>query len=420
MSAPERLGRCAASPWVLLGSVGLGALVGVLVPRAATAVAPIGEVYLDLLTMCVLPVMMTALVSAVARALNSGAGIDYLRRLAAVFATALLVAGVVGVAVGTAVAPGGGLDPERQTMFGARVLESEEGLDAGRDPRAGGFVGFVRGMVPENPFQAAAAGHSLPLVVFCLLVGLALGGLRNEGAATALKVTEAAYEALLKIVGWVMYGLPVGLASLVAERVASAGGDQILAMGRFVLALYLGVLVLLAVSVTLTWLRVGGSPLAVLRAVRGPLLVGLGTSSNFATIPSALEAAVRGLRRERVGANLLVPLGVSLCLPGSALYFALASLFVAQLYGVSLGVEQYAVVVVGSALAAVAASDAPGMAGIGMVAVVLDPLGLPVSVAVILLSVVAPLVEPAITVADVQGNLTATALVVGKADGNGA
>jgi Na+/H+-dicarboxylate symporter len=188
-------------------------------------------------------------------------------------------------------------------------------------------------------------------------------------------------------------------------------------MGRFVLALYLGVLVLLAVFAALTWVRVRGSPLAVLRAVRGPLLVGLGTSSNFATIPSTLEAAVHGLRRERDGANLLVPLGVSLCLPGSALYFALASLFVAQLYGVSLGVEQYAVVVVGSALAAVAASDAPGMAGISTVAVVLDPLGLPVSVAVILLSVIDPLVEPAITVADVQGNLTATALVVGKADG---
>jgi Na+/H+-dicarboxylate symporter len=412
----ERLARWSASPWVLLGGVGLGALIGVVAPRAAAALAPVGEVYLDLLTMCVLPVMMTALVSAVARALNSGAGLDYLRRLAAVFAVALLAAGAVGVTVGTLVGPGGGLSPERQAMFGARVLEAEA-LDAGEEPRAAGLVGFVRGMVPENPFQAATAGNSLPLVVFCLLVGLALGGLRNERASTALMVTEAAYEALLKMVGWVMYGLPIGLATLVAERVASTGGDVILAMGRFVLALYLGVLVLLAVFAALTWVRVRGSPLAVLRAVRGPLLVGLGTSSNFATIPSTLEAAVRGLRRERDGANLLVPLGVSLCLPGSALYFALASLFVAQLYGVSLGVEQYAVVVVGSALAAVAASDAPGMAGISTVAVVLDPLGLPVSVAVILLSVIDPLVEPAITVADVQGNLTATALVVGKADG---
>src|SRR5690606_30439235 len=121
--------------------------------------------------------------------------------------------------------------------------------------QGGGRVGCIRGMVPENPFQAAAAGSSLPLVLFCLLVGLALGGLRNERAVTALQVTEAAYEALLKIVAWVMLGLPVGLASLVADRVASTGGELILAMGRFVLALYLGVLVLALLLGALTWLR---------------------------------------------------------------------------------------------------------------------------------------------------------------------
>ena len=413
----ERLRRWAASPWVLLASVAAGAGAGLWAPQAARVAAPVGEVYLDLLTMCVLPVMMTALVSAVARALGSGAGLHYLRRLSVVFALVLLAGAAVGIAAGTLVGPGGGLSPERQVMFGARVLEAEAGPGSGAVAQGGGLVGFIRGMVPENPFQAAAAGSSLPLVLFCLLVGLALGGLRNERAVTALQVTEAAYEALLKIVAWVMLGLPVGLASLVADRVASTGGELILAMGRFVLALYLGVLVLVLVLGALTWLRAGGSPLAVLRAVRGPLLVGLGTSSNFATIPSALEAAAGGLRRDRVGVNLLVPLGVSLCLPGSALYFALAALFMAQLYGVPLGAEQYLVVAIGSALAAVAASDARGMAGIGTVALVLDPLGLPVSVAVILLSVVDPLVDPAVTVADVQGNLTATALVVGKADG---
>lgn len=105
MPARERLRRWAASPWVLLASVGVGAGLGLWAPRAARMAAPVGEVYLDLLTMCVLPVMMTALVSAVARALGSGAGLHYLRRLSAVFVLVLLAGAAAGIAAEPGASP---------------------------------------------------------------------------------------------------------------------------------------------------------------------------------------------------------------------------------------------------------------------------------------------------------------------------
>ena len=421
MTALERLGECLRNPWVVLGSIGIGALVGLRAPRVAAGLAPLGEIYLALLEMCVLPVMITALVSSVARAMSSGVGLRYLRRLVGVLVVGLLLAGAVGVGVGSALEPGTGLGPEQRAAFGAHVLQVEEESIAPEGRSGAGVAGFLRGMVPENVFRAAATGGSLPLVFFCLILGLALGSARNARSATALNVAEAGYEALLKIVTWVMYGLPVGLFCLVADRAATIGGDLVLAMGRFVLSLYLGAVALVVISGLVIWARVGGRPLRTLQAVKGPLLVGLGTSSNLATIPSALNAVSVGLGRDRVGVNLLVPLGANLYLPGSVLYFALAALFVAQLYGATLGWEQYAVIAVGSVFAAIAASDAPGLAGIGTVALVLDPLGLPANVAIILLSVVDPLIEPALTVADVHGNCMAATLVVerGGAEGQG-
>jgi Na+/H+-dicarboxylate symporter len=209
-----------------------------------------------------------------------------------------------------------------------------------------------------------------------------------------------------------MYGLPLGLLCLVAERVASTGGDLVFAMVRFIGAVYLGAAVLLAVGALAIWARVGGAFLGTLRAVKAPVLVGLGTSSPIAAIPSMLQAVAAGLRRDPVGANLAVPLGVNLYVPGSTCYFALAALFVAQIYGVALGWQEYLVLVVASVFAAVAAPDTPGPSGVGALVVVLDPLGIPASVGVILLSVVDPLVEPAVAVADVHGNCMAAALVV--------
>jgi proton glutamate symport protein len=411
-----QIGRWARNPWVLLGSVALGVGIGLRVPELAGRLAPWGEIYLGLLKMCVLPVLITALTSAVARAVGDRMGGRYLRRLLAVFGLGLATAAALGVAFGSGLEPGSALDRGERSLLGAYVLDAEAAPGPRPEAGARGLLAFVRSLIPENVFQAAASGGSLPLVFFCIVMGLGLGSLRDDRGTTALKVLEAGYEALLRIVDWIMYALPVGLTCLVAERMATTGGGLILAMGWFVLALYAGALVLVLVAGLAIWSRVGGTPAAVLASLKSPLMVGLGTSSNFATIPSALAAVSAGLGRDRSGVNLVIPLGVNLFLPGSVLYFALASLFVAQLYGTGLEWQDYVVVAMASIFAAIAASDAPGIAGIGAVAVVLDQLGLPVDVAVILLSAVDPLVEPVITVADVNGNCMAAALVVDAAD----
>jgi Na+/H+-dicarboxylate symporter len=414
------LGRLLLSPWTVLASILAGAVAGLWSPAVGAALAPYGDIYLALLKMCVLPIMMAALVSSLGRLLASGQAPLYVRRLALVFGLGLLAAALFGALLATAVGPGRQVDETTRVVLAQEVLRVEQATPdhvTGPAERTG-FVGFLRSIVPANVFAAASSGSVLPLVFFFVLAGVALGSLRNDRAAVALRVADAAYEAMLRVIGWLMYGLPFGLACLVADQVSRTGLRVLGAMLALLGTVYLGALVLLAVYVLVIWRRVGGTLGGTLAAIREPVLVALGTSSSAASIPATLRCAHQGLRREREAGDLVVPLGVTLNPQGSAFHFAVAVVFVAQLYDQALDPLQLALVVTASVLAAVAASGAPGIAAVGMLALVLEPLELPAAVGVILLSAIDPVVDPLITAANVTATCAAVSVVADREAGD--
>jgi Na+/H+-dicarboxylate symporter len=407
------LGRILLSPWTVLASIGIGAALGLRAPEIAGALAPYGDIYLALLKMCVLPIMMAALISSLGRLIAGGQASRYLRRVAVVFGLGLLAAALLGVLLAVVSGPGLYIDEPTRLVLAREVLRAEmtAPVEVSSVTHGTGFAAFVRGLVPANVFAAASTGSVLPLVFFCVLAGLALGSLGSARAAIALRVADAGYEAMLRLIGWIMYGLPLGLACLVADQVSRTGEAVLGALVVLVATLYAGILVLGAAYTTVIALRVGTGPLRALGAVREPLLVALGTSSSSAAIPATLRCARLNLRRERQTGDVVVPLGVSLNPQGSAFHFAVAVLFVAKLYGVSLDWGQLALVVVGSVLTGIAASGAPGVAALGMLVLVLEPLALPAAVGVILLSAIDPVVDPFLTATNVHATCAAVSLV---------
>jgi Na+/H+-dicarboxylate symporter len=415
------VGRVLLSPWTVLASIALGAAVGLTRPDLAGALAPYGDIYLALLKMCVLPIMMAALVSSLGRLLASGRVSRYLARVVAAFGVGLLAAALLGVVLAGLLGPGRYVDEPTRLVLAREVLRAEQSSAAfvTAATHGTGLAEFLRGMIPSNVFEAASTGSVLPLVFFCVLAGLALGSLGNDRAAVALRVAEAGYEAMLRVIGWLMYGLPLGLACLVADQVSRTGEAVLVALASLVGTLFLGVALLGLAYTVVIGLRTSLGPLGALAAVREPLLVALGTSSSPAAIPATLRAARRGLRRERQGTDLVVPLGVTLNPQGSAFHFAVAVVFVAQLYDQALGAPELALVVVGSVLAGVAASGAPGVAALGMLALVLEPLGLPAGVGVILLSAIDPVVDPFLTATNIHATCAAVSLVGGEGENVG-
>ena len=203
----------------------------------------------------------------------------------------------------------------------------------------------------------------------------------------------------------------IDMGARAGSQISSIGIEVLVAMTTLVLLLYAGAVALIVLYTVLIWLRVGGSYWRSVGALKEAMFVAFGTSSSFAAIPAALRGLKDGLKLDRSVVDLAMPLGITLNPPGSVFHFAIATLFLSNLYGIHLDVGQMIFVVLGAMLAGVAASGAPGIAALTMISIILVPLGLPVEVAIILLVAIDPIVDPILTVVNVVGNAAMTALL---------
>ena len=414
MLTSERLRKWLQSPWPALASIALGAYAGVAHPPLARSVAPLGDVYLALLEMFILPIVVTALIHAIGRILMEGIGGRYLRRVVLAFTVGMMAASVVALFIGSLIQPGAALEMENKKLLGTVIIQYEQNNPAASPQTSPGVFGFVKTMIPGNVFAAASKGNSLALVFFCIVTGVALGLLRNDKARTALHVVEAGYAAFMKIISWIMYALPLGLFCLVAAKLADMGSEVLLAMGAFIGAFYVGVALLIVAYVAMTAWRGKMGIGSALNAVKEALIVAFGTASRFAAIPATLRAVSVGLRRDPLSTNLVIPLGMNINLQGSVFYFTLAALFTTQIYDRTLSPADYLVLPIAGIFAAIAASDAPGIAAIGMISIILEPLGIPVGVSIILLSVIDPIIDPVVALTDVYGNCASAVMISGE------
>jgi Na+/H+-dicarboxylate symporter len=203
-----------------------------------------------------------------------------------------------------------------------------------------------------------------------------------------------------------MHLLPFGLLCLFAGQVAHVGMDIVWATAKLIQYIYISCIATMIVYSLIIWWKLKHrlSYLDTLAGLRQPLVVALGTASSFATIPSALGALKDNLKVDENVSDLVIPLGMTINPPASVLQFAISSIFIAQIYGTELGLDQLAMIFVGAILAGLASSSAPSMVALSMIAMILDPLGLPSSVAIILLIAIDPVVDPIVTVLNVHAN----------------
>lgn len=399
------------SPWTIGAGMISGVLIGWQYRELAFRLAPLGEAYLSLLQMCIIPIMITAVLSSLGHLLISGEAAAYMGRLLVVFIIGLLIATVVGLTVGMITKPGASLSKKAQVTLGKKIAETETtSFDPSKSAKPD-LLGFVKEIVPNNVIRAIGQGKNLSVLFFTILLGIAIGLIRSPAGKTALDFIDVFYDALLRIIIWVMYGLPFGLCCLLAYQVAQIGTDVILALLKLVIFCYLCAFILIGIYGIVMWIKVRGSFLRSFIALKEAFVVALGTSSSFATIPSALHCLQDKLHLDVNATRFVVPLGVSLNPHGTAMYFAISTVFIAQLYNTSLSVPALIIILVGSILAGIAATGAPGPGALAMIALVLEPLGLPVATAVILLSAVDPILDPIITLTTVHANCTAAAMV---------
>lgn len=418
------------SPWAIAAGMAGGILIGSFDKELAEMIALGGELFLKLLQMCIIPIMMTAVSSSLARLFLSKKTNRYIGRMVIVFLLGLLFSAGMGVLFGMIGQPGTRLDPHDRNMLGKTLLAAESGQQSAPDskitaewfvslsqplekmaPQQPKFGDFFTVIIPENIFASLSGGHNMQILFFAILFGIALPSIPAQYSDKIIMGLAGIFKTFENLIGWIMYSLPLGLCCLLAGQVARTGFDIMLAMVHFVVILYIGALLLIGVN-TLIIRRAVKRPLSnVLTSLRQTLMIAFGTRNGFVAMPAAIEAMSEELGLDEQTTNLVIPLGITLCRFGTTMIFGLSAIFFAQLYHVPLNPMDYVFIVLGSVLASIASAGTPGVVSLRMLALVFTPLGLPLNAAITLLLAVDPVTDPILTLLNVHTNCATTALI---------
>jgi len=381
---------------VLAGFV-LGALAGWLMgPAAQTWFGPLGTVYVTLIRMIAVPLVLFAVINAVA-SLHGQKSVAALggRTFLWFAATAALAVGV-GLAVGLVLKPGHGLTGlEMAADYTPREVPTP--------------VQVLLDVVPANPFKALAEGKILQVIFFAGLVGFALVKLGERTARLRALAGEAS-EMMIQVTRFVLEMTPLGTFGLIAGLVGSYGFEKLLPLGSFVFALYLACALHIVVVYGGLLLAHGLNPLRFFRGAAPGMQVGFVSSSSFASMPVAMRSVTHNLGVDRDYAAFAVPLGASIKMDGcGAIYPALTSVFVAQYFGIDLSLNQYFVILLASVLGSFGTAGVPGTA-IVMVTLVLSAAKLPLE-GIALLVAIDRILDMMRTMTNVTGQMLVPVLV---------
>lgn len=411
-----RIKRFAEQPLVIFMGVLLGIVAGVFLPNFGTAYASISHFYLALLEMCVLPVMTTAVIASLGHLIHNGQTIFYVKRIVVVFLISLFSASLVAIVFTSVLKPGHHLSDEALDAISKAILSSQNVItNAGSDQPLSLWQFFIN-LVPENIFGALSEGKNISVLFVSVLVGIAIGLQRTDSAKTTLNVLHTVFLAFMGIIGWIMTALPIGLFFLFASYFAQAGSGILGALVWLIgVILSCGILMMVLFTLIIRY-RTGYPMLKVISMLRQPLMLAFFTSSSLATMPATLKVLQQNFKLNENLTSLVIPLGTSFNQQASVIRYTCVAIFVAQMYGVHIGITDLPLLIITAIMAAMAGSGLPGIAAITMSAFVLQPLGLPVVVGIILLTIIEPIIDPVTTMVNVFGNCMATTLVIKKGD----
>ena len=247
------------------------------------------------------------------------------------------------------------------------------------------------GMIPSNVFKAMVRTDILPLIFFSLLIGAALSMLGDIGRPV-IAVISGLNEAVMKLVHWIMYVAPVGIFGLIAGRIGEAKGfagfwPELIAVGKYSATVVLGLGIHGAIALPILLLILGRrNPLNYFKGMATALLNAFSTASSSATLPLTMEGVENQNGVSSRTSSFVLPLGATINMDGTALYEAVAVMFIAQVYAISMDPAQQVVVVLTATLAAIGAAGIPE-AGLVTMVIVLRAVDLPVEGITLILSI---------------------------------
>lgn len=399
----RRLQSLAVNPLVVLGCVLIGATFGWAAPTLAAPLSIVGMVYINLLTMVVLPFMMSAVVLSLQNLYREGG------------------TGKIVQPGSTSKVPSGGMSEATRIALGSLVGGQADNTNTVMPllgpvvaPAVASAQEIVQQLVPSNIFAALAEGATLKALVFALLFGFAAGQVPVRISGGLQQALETVYQACWTLTRWINLPLPLILICMAAGQVGHSGIGPMVAMAGFVTGFLLVSVLVITASALVVRHRAGVGFKPVLLALREPFALGVATNNAAACMPAMVGALAGRLGFAHSRVELLVPLSVALLRAGPVVYFVSGSMFIASLYGRTLTPGELALLVAVATLTGFATAGMTGLVTVSLMGTVCAYLSLPFEAAFVLFISVDPVCAMARTALTIMADCAAVSLICAR------
>ena len=352
--------------WQVLTAMLVGALAGSIFGEPlADRIGWIGDLFMKLLRMIIVPLVLTSIISGVA---SVGGG----RALGRLFSKTLgyyvltsFLAAMVGLFMVNLIRPGVGAN-----LTGTAQVALPE-LSTPDSPAQ-----LLTDIVPENVIQAAAAGDMLAVIFFCIVFGAALTTLPDKTRDPLVQLFDGLFHAMMRLTSGIIKFLPIGVFALITRMVATTGFDAFRPLALYALTIFSGVTIHFLVTLPILLIVLARiSPRIHFANMREPLLIAFSTSSSGATLPVTMKVVEEKVGVSNKIASFILPMGATVNMDGTAVFECAGALFIAQALGFELTLMTQGVVVLTALLASIGAAAVPS-AGLVVIFIVLEAIGL--------------------------------------------
>lgn len=336
---------------------------------------PVGDIFIRLLTMIAVPLVLASLIV-------GAASLSDLKHIAKIggktlgfYALTAVIAITIGLACANIIQPGKFMPEETKQ----RLLETfqDDAQSKIEQNVSLNIIDFLVNIVPRNPFKAIADGDFLQIVFFSILTGIFLSQIKGEKSKTVIDFFDGVSNAMILLVEKIMLVAPYAVFTLIAATVAEFGFNILQTLLLYSVTVVIGLLILTFIEYPILLKLFTKVNLINFFRVQKPVIaVAFSTSSSAATLPVTMDVCEKKLGVPNRIASFVLPLGTTVNMDGTALYQAVAAMFIAQVYGMDLNLTQQLTIVLTAALAAVGTAPVPGV-GLIMLIIVLKSVGIP-------------------------------------------
>ena len=410
--------------WKILIGMALGVVFGLILSFIdgggafiGDYIKPFGTIFINLLKLIAIPLILASLIKGVSDLQDISKLSQMGGRTILTYVTTTLIAVTIGLILVNTIQPGKSISVDtRQELVEAYASDADQKREAAAKQQEAGPLQALVDIVPSNIFAAATNNRNmLQIIFFALFFGIGMILLPQETAKPVKDFFDSFNAIILKLIDMIMMAAPYGVFALLAALVVEAPSLELFqALALYAITLLLGLATMIVVYSIIVKLFTGRSPSSFFKGIAPAQLLAFSTSSSAATLPVTMECVEENLGVDKEVTSFVLPIGATINMDGTSVYQGVAAVFIAQAFGLDLGLSAQLGIIFTATLASIGTAAVPS-AGIVMLVIVLAQAGIPEAGLALIFAIDRPL-DMCRTIVNVTGD-AAVSMLVGKSIG---